>query len=154
MLDAGHYCVFGGKVLALISAYHCRREERSQIRVFAAAFGYASPAGVAGDINHRAVCPADSVGRCLFCGYPCCLFYEFRVPGTGKCERDGKYGIESVNDIYSAKHRDAETAFLDCNLLETGEFVYACPSGCRKIAHADEVVDPLRSAEHARNVAS
>ena len=154
MLDAGHYCVFGGKVLALISAYHCRREERSQIRVFAAAFGYAAPAGVAGDINHRAVCPADSVGGSLFGRYPCRFFHQGRVPGAGKCERDGKYGIESVNDIYSAKHRDAETAFLDCNLLETGEFVYARPACCREVAHPDKVVYALGAAEHARNVAS
>ncbi len=113
MLDAGEQMLVRLEVVALEAAHPRRGEQLAEQRVLAAAFDAASPALVAGDVDHRREVPVDA--------------------GAGRFERRGlrrsagKLGLEArdfgqrhredravaVNDVGGEDQRDLQPRFLD-----------------------------------------
>ena len=90
----------------------------SQIRIFARAFRDSSPTGIPGHVDHRGKMPCNSCCSGFLCRHRCGLLHEFGVEGSGLRDSDRVDGTETVNDIQTEDQRNAQAAFLDCDLLQ------------------------------------
>ena len=121
MLGAGCHRCGRGVILALKSAHHCRTESGCQVRVLAETLGYASPSGIACNVEHRGKGPADTLGCGLEGGHACPLLSNRRVESGSQTQWYGKYGVIAVNHI-TGKH-DGHTAPLHGSPLQTVDVV-------------------------------
>ena len=94
------------------------RKAGSEIRIFARSFRNSSPAGISGHIDHRRKVPCHAGSSGFFRCHSCGLLHEFGVEGSGLRDSDRVDGTETVNDIQTEDQRNAQAAFLDCDLLQ------------------------------------
>ena len=113
------------RVVSLITAHHCLGYARAEKRILASAFSHTAPPRVHANVHHRAESPVYSVRARLLGSYARALLYGFHVPAARLCERDGEYGLISVNDVHAHKQRYSQTAFLHSHLLQGAYAVHS-----------------------------
>ena len=84
VFNGGSYAVGFIEGVGLIAADVGARHGGAEVRVFARAFGGASPAGVAGDVDHGGVEPADARGGGFFGGHAGELGDELWIEAGGE----------------------------------------------------------------------
>jgi hypothetical protein len=93
-------------------------QRRTQERIFAGTFHHATPARVAGNVDHRGEGPMHAAGR-RFNGRrasgPLC---QVGVPGRGFCQRHGKYGTKPVDHIKGKQQRYMQARTCDDVFLQ------------------------------------
>ena len=119
MLDARSHCGRVAQVFSLIALYHSHTHLHIQIWVLARSFGDAAPARVAGHVEHRRECPADTACRSLDGSNPGAFLNKGRVKCRCKSDRNRENGTESVNHVTTNKNRDSQTALLYGSLLDS-----------------------------------
>ena len=96
---------------------------RTQAGVFAGAFDNAAPAGIPGDVEHRAEGPVQACGA----GFPGCHglgpFGYRRIPRRGHGQRHGEDRAVAVDHIQGEEQRDLRRALFDGNLLKRVELL-------------------------------
>ena len=112
MLYAGRHGAGSGEIVALIAFYRGHTHCRSEHGVFAVAFGYTSPACVAGYVDHGRECPADTGRRCFAGSYGRTFLYQGRVPCGALSERNREYGAESVYYIACEHQRNSKAGIF------------------------------------------
>ena len=146
MLDADEDGV-GAKLVALESANLRARHGRAEVGVFAGAFNDASPAGVAGDVDHGRESPADAGSAGVLRGEVLGLFFDARVPGRRHGERHGKHGAVAVDDVERKQDRDVQAGLLDCDVLEAVDLLHiGQPEDRADAALSYEVIRLLRAS--------
>ena len=123
MLHAGHHVLWA--VVALIAFHQRLSNATAQERILTIALGDTSPTGIERNIHHRAVGPADTVGRSLLGGYPRCLFNGLQIPAARHPQGYGKDGLVAVNHVHTYKYGNAQTASLGC-VLQLSDTFHAC----------------------------
>lgn len=108
--------VFSEKI-ALVSPHVCLCDLGAEPRVLAGTLCDPAPAGVPGDIHHRAERPADSVGACFDRRDPRGLFDRSHIPGRRQSQWDREDGLVSVDDIHSEDQRNPVRAAFQRQLL-------------------------------------
>ena len=117
MLRAGGDAAGRIEAFALVAAHVGGGHDRTEEGIFAGAFGNATPAGIAGDVDHRREGPADTRGSRFTRGNARRLLHHRRVPGGGQPQWNGKFGAEAVNDVEPKHHRNVQARFLHRNAL-------------------------------------
>ena len=123
VLHAGHHIL--RTVVALIAFHQRLSDVTAQERILATALGDAPPAGIERNIHHRAVGPADTVGRSLLGGNPRSLLNGLQIPTARHPQGDWKDGLVAVNHIHAYKYGNAQTAPLG-SILQLSDTFHAC----------------------------
>ena len=111
VLDAGRHGR-GVRQVALVAAHHGFAHAGVQVGVFAAAFRYPAPTGVAGNVQHGREGPADALRRGLDGRNAGALLHQFRVKGGCQTQRNGEQGVETMNHVPAHQQRNAQAGFL------------------------------------------
>ena len=96
----------GENARALESAHVRRGHGRAEHRIFAGAFGDASPARVARDVHHGREGPADPFRARFRRAGARGELGHLRVPRRGDGQRNGKDGAIAVDDVVAEQQRD------------------------------------------------
>ena len=119
MLYAGSHCGRVAQVFTLIALDHSHTHLHIQIWVLARTFGDASPARIAGHVEHRRECPADTTCRSLDCSNAGAFLNECRIKCRCKSDRNRENGTESVDHVTAHQDRDSQATLLHGSLLDS-----------------------------------
>ena len=118
MLHAGGHGVGTAEVVALVAAHHRHTQRAGEHGVLAKAFGYASPARIAGDVHHRRERPAYAHGTGLVGSYAGAFLHQCGIPRGSLPERDGEEGLETVNHVAGKYQRYSQTRIFHSIALQ------------------------------------
>src|SRR5271170_1658382 len=105
-------------IWALKAVDLCDGHRRAQVWVLARTFDDASPARIAGDVEHGREGPVDADGASLPRRDALPFFFDRRIPGSGHRDGHGEDGAEAMNDVEAEDERDVEAGLLDGDVLE------------------------------------
>ena len=117
MLDAGSHRSRIAEVCTLITLDHRHTHLHIKIRVFSGTFGNTSPTRVTCNVKHWRECPAHSACSSLDRSNAGTFFYDSRIEGRSKSERNRENGTETMNHVTTDKDRNTKTALLHGSLL-------------------------------------
>jgi hypothetical protein len=120
VLGAGGDCIGRTERTGLESANHGGRERACKIRIFAEAFGYAAPAGVASDVHHGREGPADAFGRRFFGRGSRGGLDQIGIPAGGLAQGNREDGSIAVDNVAAEQQRDAQAALFHGDALRFG----------------------------------
>ena len=81
-------------------------QNSSQVRIFSTAFHNTAPTGIPTDVNHGTEHPVNTCSSGFLGRYPGHTFHQIRVPGSGECQWDWKYGLMTMNHIHPEDERN------------------------------------------------
>ena len=140
VLDAGDDLVLLRVVRALGSLDPGRRHHGADVRVLAVALDDPAPAGLVGDVDHRAVDLLEADGRGLAGTDRRVGLGDRRVERAGGAQRDGEDGPVAVDGVVGEQDRDVQPGLLDGDVLELVD-----PRRVHQAEHAaDAVLGVLR----------
>ena len=117
--------------MALKTEYTCPREGYAQKRILSRAFGNATPARIAGDIDHGRKRPTES-RRIGFLRRDASRTLRQRgIPTTGFRQRNRKDGAIAVNNIEAKQIRNLQPGFFDGHALQLVRALRAAHVECR-----------------------
>ena len=108
MLGGGKHRVDRLQILALEPAHPRRGHQLAQQHILARAFHAASPALVAGDVDHRREVPVDARRRGLVSGHPGGALGKVRIEARSLAHRHRKDRAMAVDDVGAEDQRDLE----------------------------------------------
>ena len=117
VLDADGDGVGLGEVVLLVAVDPGTGDGGAEPGVFAGGLDDASPAGVAGDIDHGREDPLEAVGAGLDGGGAGDGLDEGGIPTGGESDGDGEGGVLAVDDVLTEDEGDVEAALFDGDLL-------------------------------------
>ncbi len=121
MLDTNHQAVRCCQMRSLQTADGSLTHARGQVRVFAVAFGDASPPRVATDIQDGSEGHVQAIVGRLDCCNACTFFHRAQVPAGRLTQVDGKDGATSMDYITCKEQRDTQPATLDRHGLQPAQ---------------------------------
>ncbi len=113
-------------------------EHGAEIRIFAGAFDYASPSGIARDVDHGRVRPLDAIVGDFDGGDARRAFGRIGIPTRGFGERHGEDGAIPMDRVVGEEERDVEPRLGDGDALQVarrGETAHAIEE--TDASHAD-----------------
>ena len=116
MLHACHHVLLA--VVALESPHHSLADATSKEGVFASSLRHTSPAGVDGDVNHRAIHPVDALCSGFLGGNARSVFYSLDVPRTSLCKRYRENRLIAMDNILPHEQWNTQAALLYGNSLQ------------------------------------
>ena len=108
---------------ALVTLCECGTHHAAQVRILSVTLADSSPSGVECNIYHGRVSPVDSCSTGFLCRYFAYLLHRFCIPGAGEGERDREHGLVAVDYVHAHQQRNAQTAVLDGDVLESLDLV-------------------------------
>ena len=112
VLDAGEDLVFVEDVIiSLITMHIGLGHLATEVWILSGSFGNAAPAGIAGDIDHRAEHPVDAGRGGFLRGDAGGSFDQGRIPGCRQGQRNREYGFMAMDDVQTEDQRDAGAGF-------------------------------------------
>ena len=118
MLHAGHHVL--RTIVPLIAAHHRLGNPAAEEGILATALGDTTPAGIEGDIHHRAVGPADTVGSRLLRSDTSPLLYGLQVPAARLRQRNGEHGLIAMHHVHTDNQWDGQSA-LQSGILQVSD---------------------------------
>ena len=110
MLGAGGKACCIAEAFALKTSHYSHSHCAAQVRVFAArTLCYASPAGIARNVEHRRERPVYAVGRGFGCCYACAFLNELRIERGSLSQWDWEDGLITMNHVAAHHKRYAKT---------------------------------------------
>ena len=150
MLDRSSHVARLREAIALIAANVGPGHGGAEIGVFTGAFHGSAPAGIAADVDHRGVKPANARCGRLFGSHVGELNDEFRIEARGQAQGHWIDGAKTVNDIRAEEQRDVQTALVHGKMLISvgalradGVEHRAKPASCSQL-HSIHMIDGLR----------
>ena len=144
MLHAGHHRVAIRRTLALHRLDHRPSHFGGQIGIFAEAFRGATPARIAGDVDHRRPGHVETVVGGFIRRNTPHRVNRIQVKGRGQTQAYREHGTLAVNHVIGEKQRDFQPAELHDLVLHradirTGHGIENCPD----LAVFDHLADRL-----------
>ena len=118
VLDADGDGVGLGEIVLLVAADPGLGDGGTEEGIFAGGLNDASPAGVAGDIDHGGEDPLYAIGAGLNRGSAGDGGDEGGVPTGGEGDGDGEDGALAVDDVVAEDEGDVKAGFFDGDFLE------------------------------------
>ncbi len=151
VFGAGHHMIGRAEIRSLEAAHLGGRHGRTQAGVFAGALDDAAPAGITGDVEHRAEGPVQACGT----RFPGCHglrpFGNRRIPRGGHGQRHGEDRAVAVDHVQGEEQRDLRRALFDGDLLERVELLRVVePQDRAGPALADDVLGLRPREERTR----
>ena len=123
VFGTGHDMIGRAERRPLEAAHLGGRHGRTQEGIFAGALDDAAPAGVTGDVEHRAEGPVQACGAGFLGRHGLRPFGNRRIPRRGHGQRHGEDRAVAVDHIEGEEQRDLRRALFDGDLLERVELL-------------------------------
>jgi len=118
MLGGREHRVDALQIVALETAHACDRDLAAEIDILARAFGHATPARIARNVDHRREGPVNALRRSFGRRYSCRLFNGLEVPACRFAERDGKDGAVAVDHVVTKEQRNLQPRLFNRQPLQ------------------------------------
>src|SRR5215472_17342298 len=122
VFGAGHDVVGQVRLCSLETENLRAGHRRAKVWIFAGAFDHASPARVAGDVDHGAKGPGNADCAGFAGGDGLCGFDHLWIPGRRHRNRRRKDRVIAVDDIEAEEDWNVQAGFVDGDVLPAVDF--------------------------------